>query len=168
MAMQTSSDISPPKSSDASRFFVAHWRIGRALYEYMNPLLEEKYGLNYKDFLVLATIDKGVHYPTELAERLKLPKDMTSRVLQTLLKAGLVERAIDAQDSRRTRLETTLKGQELHTEVHKSVEGLLEPLLAQLGESQSEQFLTSLETLNDLLTRALGEDYATRLHRPRA
>lgn len=134
----------------------------------MNPLLEETYGLNFKDFLVLAAIDKGVHYPTKLAERLKLPKDMTSRILQTLLKAGFVERAIDAHDSRRTRLETTPKGQELHAEVHKSVEGLLEPLLDQLGESQSEQFLTSLETLNDLLTRAIGEKNASRLHRPRA
>lgn len=164
--MQPPPDTPALPASAASRFFVAHWRIGRAIYEHMNPLLEKTYGLNYRDFLVLAAIGRGVHYPTELAERLKLPRDMTSRVLQTLLRAGFVERAIDAHDSRRTRLEVTPTGKELHAAVQKSVEGFLEPLLAQLGEGRSEQFLTLLETLNDLLSQAIGENHATDLHRP--
>lgn len=157
-------DTPTPPPSTASRFFTAHWRIGRAVHEHVTPLLEKTYGLGYKDFLVLAAIDRGVHYPTELSERLMLPKDMTSRAVQTLLKAGLAVRAIDARDSRRTRLETTARGRDVHSEVHRSVERLLEPLLARLGKDRSETLLTSLETLNDLLTDAAGETYATRLH----
>ena len=141
----------PPPTSSASRFFAAHWRIGRAVHDYVNPLLEQTHGLSYRDFLVLAAISKGVRYPTELAERLKLPKDTTSRILQTLLHAGLIERAIDAHDSRRTRLETTPAGHTLHAEVRRSIEGLLEPFLAGLGDAQ-EQFLGLLERLSDQLT----------------
>ncbi len=117
----------------------------------MNPLLETTHGLSYRDFLVLAAISRGVQYPTELADRLRLPKDTTSRILQTLLQAGLIERAIDTSDSRRTRLETTLAGTTLHAEVRGSIEGLLEPFLAGLGDAQ-EQFLGLLETLSDQLT----------------
>ena len=141
----------PPPTSAASRFFVAHWRIGRAVHSYVNPLLEETHGLSYRDFLVLAAVIKGVRYPTELAERLKLPKDTTSRILQTLLQAGLVGRTIDPHDSRRTRLEATALGKKLHTEVRGSIEGLLEPFLTGLGDAQ-DQFLNLLETLSDQLT----------------
>ena len=141
----------PPPISTASRFFVAHWRIGRAVHDYVSPLLEEAHGLSYRDFLVLAAISRGVRYPTELADRLRLPKDTTSRILQTLLQGGLIERAIDTSDSRRTRLETTPAGNTLHTEVRGSIEGLLEPFLAGLGDAQ-EQFLGLLETLSDQLT----------------
>lgn len=145
------SSNTPPPTGAASRFLVTHWRIGRSFHDYLGPLLDARYGLGLKDFLVLATIDRGVQYPTELAERLKLPKDMTSRTLQTLVKANLVERAIDAHDSRRTRLTTTPAGRSLHADVLREMEGLLEPLLAQLGEGQ-KPFLTALETLSDLLT----------------
>ena len=141
----------PPPTAAASRFFVAHWRIGRAVHNYVNPLLETTHGLSYRDFLVLAAIAKGKRYPTELADRLKLPKDTTSRILQTLLQAGLIERTIDPHDSRRTRLETTAAGQTLHAEVRSSIEGLLEPFLAGLGDTQ-EQFLAQLECLSDQLT----------------
>lgn len=142
----------PPPSSAASRFFAAHWRIGRAVHDYVNPLLETTHGLSYRDFLVLTAVTKGVRYPTELAERLRLPKDTTSRILQTLLQAGLVERAIDTVDSRRTRLEATPTGQTLHAEVKQSVEEMLGPLLESLGSARQEQFLELLETLSDQLT----------------
>ncbi len=142
----------PPPSSAASRFFAAHWRIGRAVHDYVNPLLETTHGLSYRDFLVLTAVTKGVRYPTELAERLRLPKDTTSRILQTLLQAGLVERAIDTVDSRRTRLEATPTGQTLHAEVKQSVEEMLGPLLESLGSARQEQFLALLETLSDQLT----------------
>lgn len=136
----------------ASRFFVAHWRIGRAIHEYVNPLLEETHGLSYRDFLVLSAVVRGVHYPTELSEKLKLPKDAMSRIVQTLLQAELLERTIDLDDSRRTRLEATPTGQTLHAEVKQSVEEMLGPLLESLGSARQEQFLELLETLSDQLT----------------
>ena len=141
----------PLQTSAASRFFVAHWRIGRAVHEYVSPLLEQTHGLSYRDFLVLTAVMREVHYPTELSEKLKLPKDTISRIVQTLLQAELLARTIDPDDSRRTRLGATPSGQKLHAEVKKSIEGLLEPLLEGLGWAQREQFLGLLETLSDRL-----------------
>lgn len=145
---------SPPQPSPTNRFLTAHWRIGRAFNEYLNGLLLERYDLNLKDFLVLAAIDRGAAYPSEVSERLKLPRDMTSRILQTLLKAGLVTRSIDEQDSRRTRLRATEAGRVLHQDVHSELEKLLGPLLAQLGTG-GEPFLNALDTLNELLSQTL-------------
>ena len=71
--------------------------------------------------------------------------------MQTLLHAGLIGRTIDPSDSRRTRLEATASGKTLHAAVRESIESLLEPFLAGLGEAQ-EQFLGLLETLSDQLT----------------
>ncbi len=154
--MRYDSDTPPPALSPTARFLTAHWRIGRAFNEYLSGLLLERYDLAFKDFLVLATIDRGAAYPSDVSKRLKLPKDMTSRTLQTLLTAGFIDRAIDAQDSRRTRLETTKAGRALHQDVQTQLEGLLEPLLAQLT-MESEPFLASFDSLSDLLSQNLKQ-----------
>lgn len=164
--MQYDTTTPIPNASATSRFLTAHWRIGRTVNEHLNGLLLERYDLNLKDFLVLATIDRGAAYPTEVSERLKLPKDMTSRILQTLLKAGFIERAIDDKDSRRTRLETTQAGRTVHQEVHAQMENLLEPLLAQLAVD-NEPFLTSLESLNDLFTQTVKPIGEPHIGKPR-
>ena len=139
------------KPSAASRFFVAHWRIGRAIHAYVSPLLEQTHGLSYRDFLVLSAVVRGVHYPTELSERLLLPKDAASRIIQTLLQADLLARSIDPDDSRRTRLEATSSGQNLYAEFKKSIEEMLGPPLKGLGRARQEQFLELLETLSGRL-----------------
>jgi DNA-binding MarR family transcriptional regulator len=149
----------PPQPSATTRFLTAHWRIGRAFNEYLNALLLERYSLNLKDFLVLASIDRGAAYPSEVSERLKLPRDMTSRILQTLLKAGLIDRAIDDKDSRRTRLEATEKGRGVHESVHHELERVLEPLLERLPIASAD-FLTALETLNETLNDSFAQTLA--------
>ena len=149
--MHAPPETNPAKTSAASRFFVAHWRIGRAIHEYVNPLLEETHGLSYRDFLVLSAVVRGVHYPTELSERLMLPKDTTSRIVQTLLQAELLARTIDPDDSRRTRLRATQSGQRVYAEFKESIEEMLGPPLEGLGWARQEQFLELLETLSDRL-----------------
>lgn len=157
----------PARASPALRFLAAHWRIGRVLAEHLNPLLSRTYGLELRDYLVLSTVHKGISYPTELAERLKLPKDMTSRTLQTLLRGGYLERTIDVHDSRRTRLTVTDSGRTLLTQVVTTLEHALEPLLGgletdareQLPHEQlpQEQLLSTVETFTDQLQHQLGE-----------
>lgn len=147
-----------PTFSVALRFFAAYWRMGKTLAHHLDPLLERSYGLNLKDYAVLASIDRGIHYPTELAESLDWSKDNVTRLINKLLATGLIERAIDREDSRRIRLELTKKGHEQRSAIRTTIETTIEPILAGLGKKQSEQLITSLETLRELIIQTLGDN----------
>ncbi|HEX7022311.1 MAG TPA: MarR family transcriptional regulator, partial [Trueperaceae bacterium] len=120
--MQSPPPDPPAQLTPAFRFLVGFWKIGQGLGDYLNPLLEDRYDLSLRDYLVLNTIHWGVHYPTELAKRLKMSKDMTSRIIHKLLEAGLLERSIDEEDSRRTRLVASGDGQRRREEIEQTIE----------------------------------------------
>jgi MarR family transcriptional regulator, organic hydroperoxide resistance regulator len=157
---------SPPdsNSSPALRFFAAYWRMGKALGHYLDPLLERSYGLSLKDYSILAGIDRGILYPTELAERLDWSKDMVTRIINKLLAAGLIERKIDDEDSRRIRLELSAKGHEQRTAIRKTIETTIEPILENLGKNQTEQLTGLLETLQELIVTTLGDNTLGESH----
>jgi DNA-binding MarR family transcriptional regulator len=151
-------------SSLALEFFAAYWRMGKALGHHLDPLLERSYKLNLKDYSVLASIHYGIRYPTELAERLDWSKDMVTRIINKLLAAGLIERNIDSEDSRRIQLELTAKGEEQRTAIRRTIETTIEPLLESLGKKQTQQLTNLLETLRELIVTTLGETHAELQH----
>ncbi len=154
--------------SQAFRFFVAYWRTGRTLRARLDPLLEAEFGLELKDYLLLGSIYRGCHYPTELAELLGMPKDMVSRVINKLLSQGLIKRSIDEQDSRKTLLVISPKGVETRNAIRESIQNTIQPVLEQLGHEQTEALISTLIAFSDhvpsnVQTQTSGETHATNL-----
>lgn len=150
------------------RFFVAYWRSSRTLRGHLEPLLEERFGLELKDYLVLGSIYRGCHYPTELADLLGMPKDMTSRIIQKLLRKSLIVRSIDEQDSRKTLLVINTKGTEIRNQIRESIQNTIQPVLEQLGHEQTETLIQTLTNLADLIPpyckyESPGESRASKL-----
>lgn len=146
-----------PHPTPAFRFLAAHWGLGRVLGEHLNPLLEQTNDLELRAFLILSAIARGTTYPSDLADRLSLPRDTTSRTLGTLLKKGLIAKQIDPDDSRRIRLSVTPPGDALLHEARRTLEGALEPLLQRFEPAALETFLTTTETLKTQLAESLGD-----------
>ncbi len=148
--------LSPPPSLSL-RFLTTHWGLSRALGEHLSPRLVAAHGLELRAYLILGAIDRGVIYPSDLALRLGLPRDATSRLLHPLLKQNLITRQIDPDDSRRVRLNVTADGVDLLGRVRATLEGELEPLLRELDEAALEQFLNTTETLRHNLSARPGD-----------
>lgn len=135
-----------------SQRFIAHfYRANRALHETMGARLQADHGLEMREFMVLSSIHNGYHYSTGIARRLYANKYAVSRVVQKLLDAGLIRRAIDEGDSRKVRLDTTEQGVELRKRALASMNDSVMPLLADLGEEASEQLILGLEKMIEQL-----------------
>jgi DNA-binding MarR family transcriptional regulator len=103
--------------------------------------------LDLADFLALRTIELGVDTPGGLVRDLGLNPAVVSRALTRLAKAGLVERRIDPDDSRRSRVELTAKGTRTNAEIAARVRPGLAQRLERLAPDRVQALLNSLETL---------------------
>ena len=116
------------KSTDpslAGEFMHTWFRFGQAIKRVIVPILERSHGADFFDFMVLNCIDEGAVYPGQVAETCVVEASKISRVLEGLVKRGLVQRSLDTEDSRRVRLELTVEGQKVLREVYGTIRALL-------------------------------------------
>jgi DNA-binding MarR family transcriptional regulator len=103
--------------------------------------------LDLVDFLILRSIELGVDGPGDLVRDLGLHASVVSRAVTKLAKAGLVVRAVDPADSRRSYLTLTPAAEVAISEV----EGRVQPMLHdRLGRLTSQQIATLLECFDIL------------------
>ncbi len=146
----------PSRRSDAFRLMASLWDLGRSLTDHLDPLLQAQHDLDRRDYMALATVAKGTLSPSELAATLRMPRDMTSRTIARLRRAGLLTRSADDADGRRAHLSLTPLGTERRAAVRSVLEATVETALGKLGDPERDQLLTSLERLNELLTAEFG------------
>jgi DNA-binding MarR family transcriptional regulator len=103
--------------------------------------------LDLADFLTLRTIDIGVDTPGGLVRDLGLNPAAVSRALTKLARAGLIERRIDPDDSRRSRVELTKRGRRTTAAIAARIRPGLAQRLQRLEPNRIETLLESLETL---------------------
>lgn len=103
--------------------------------------------LDLVDFLILRSIELGVDGPGDLVRDLGLHASVVSRAVTKLAKAGLVVRAVDPADSRRSYLTLTPAAEVAISEV----EGRVQPMLHdRLGRLTAQQITTLLECFDIL------------------
>ena len=103
--------------------------------------------LDLADFFLLRTIVLGIDTPGGLVSDLGLNPAVVSRALTRLVKAGLIERRIDPEDSRRSRVTLTAEGERTTAAIAARVRPGLARRLEKLAPDQVESFLDALETL---------------------
>lgn len=145
--MTTTASAPTELRQEVDRFLRGMWRFNRMLGQQLPPLLEERHGINPRMYYILRAIQGGDHYPKVLADHLKIPTTLMSRHLDGLGKAGLIERQIDEQDSRRTRLSLTGKGEQVVREADETVHELVSARLAGLDPQVLQGLLTALDAL---------------------
>ncbi|MDT5222748.1 MAG: hypothetical protein QOG19_155, partial [Mycobacterium sp.] len=103
--------------------------------------------LDLADFLALRTIELGVDTPGGLVQDLGLNPAVVSRALTKLHRAGLIERRIDRDDSRRSRVTLTGDGARTTAAIAARIRPCLAQRLRRLHPERIQALLESLETL---------------------
>ncbi len=121
-------------------------------------LFERRIGLNVYHVRILRLIDDqpGITF-TQLAGQTRLERTSTSRALQRLIKAGLVERLNDAVDARQFHLTVTPKGRKLRRQSDPLTKELEELMLQPLNETERAAFLDALAKINGWVTSGYRE-----------
>lgn len=114
------------------------------------PMLTREHGVDFKDFVALSAIEAGAQYPGALCDRMHLPPSHVSRLIDDLVKGGVVERQLDPHDSRRVRLHITARGAQVLTAAKSSMVELLDAGLEGLSP---EQIQTFADTMNHVIGR---------------
>ena len=97
---------------------------------------QRKFGLSIPEWRLVAVVGRfGPMSANEAAERTEMDKVRVSRAVQRMLAAGLLERAIDAQDRRRSILRLSPKGAAIREEVAPFALAIEQQLLAPLSEA---------------------------------
>ena len=85
-------------------------RLYRALHAAVQPVLERALSLHPKEVQVLGAVAGGQTSPGQISARVGTPPPSTSRLLDRLVAAGLLERQADPDDLRRFRMRLTPEG----------------------------------------------------------
>jgi DNA-binding MarR family transcriptional regulator len=112
-------------------------------------LFERRIGLDVYHVRILRLIDDapGVTF-TQLASQTRLERTATSRIVQRLIKSGLVVRANDATDARQFHLTVTPKGHKLRRTSDPLTRDLEALILQPLNETERVAFLAALGKIN--------------------
>jgi|SRR5579859_2276868 len=99
-------------------------------------IYQRKFGLSMPEWRLIAVVGRfGPMSANEAAERTEMDKVRVSRAVQRMLAAGLLERATDAQDRRRSILQLSAKGAAIRLEIAPFAHAIEQQLLAPLGEA---------------------------------
>jgi len=80
--------------------------------------LKKEFSLTLNEALCVCQIDKGNTDPSSLSKELSLSPSRTSRVIDSIVKQGLIERIQDEKDRRNIRIELTPQGNEMSQKLH--------------------------------------------------
>lgn len=139
--------MSDPSPAPELRLLDALFRLNKSVLADARTHVGAAADLDLADFLTLRTIDIGVDTPGGLVRDLGLNPAAVSRALTKLARAGLIERRIDPDDSRRSRVELTKRGRRTTAAIAARIRPGLAQRLQRLEPNRIETLLESLETL---------------------
>jgi len=113
----------------------------------LSPVLEEKQGIDLRLYYILHAIDNGAVHPGAIAQVMKLPNSLVTKHLDQLAQKLLLERSIDAEDSRRIRISLTKKGVELMNSSDNILAGMVGQRLARIPNDRRAIFIETLVAL---------------------
>ena len=139
--------MSDPSPAPELRLLDALFRLNKSVLADARTHVAAAADLDLADFLTLRTIDIGVDTPGGLVRDLGLNPAAVSRALTKLTRAGLIERRIDPDDFRRSRVELTKRGRRTTAAIAARIRPGLAQRLQRLEPNRIETLLESLETL---------------------
>lgn len=110
--------------------------LSRTIRRYTDPLLREHHDIGGHDLFVLRAVERGESNPMRLAEHLDIPPSSASRLLDRLVESGLLARADDPDDRRKTRLSLTDRGRSTADDARQLLEEILSAALSHVPEEK--------------------------------
>lgn len=111
-------------------------------------------GMPFSHWHAMMEIEAGVASQAELAERLRLDKSSTSRVVDRLLERGWISVRVSRGDARRRQLTLTAAGKKKASASHGAAGARVDAALALLSAQDREALLRSMEQYGEALRRS--------------
>ncbi len=141
------SGSSPPKATrhaHAHKLLEAWWTFGQIMRQQIIPSVVGKYGLEFRDFLTLTSINEGDHFPKMICKRLVTSPSDVSRILDKLEESGFVKRELDTEDSRRIKVSLTIAGLQVLEDARENVEYVMLNASGSLNNAELEGFTDTM------------------------
>jgi DNA-binding MarR family transcriptional regulator len=129
-----------------------------------NHIFETRFGWSVRELRVLRIVRStpGVTF-TALAALTKFDRSLTSRILSSLIKAGLIERTNSAEDARVFTLKATVGGEALCGRADPLTSELEALMMQPLAENEREAFLAMIDRVRTWVqegyVREIGRRY---------
>jgi DNA-binding MarR family transcriptional regulator len=130
---------------------------------YANHIFETRFGWSVRELRVLRIVRStpGVTF-TALAALTKFDRSLTSRILSSLIKTGLIERTNSPEDARIFTLKATGKGEALCARADPLTADLEALMLKPLAENEREAFLAMIGRVRTWVQEGYGAEVAKR------
>lgn len=126
-----------------------------------DDIFREKLGYTIRDLRVLRIVDDNPDVTfVDICGLTGLERSLVSRILQTLIRDGLLSRTSSVEDARRYHLSTTASGKHLRAEGRKISDELEDVLLEPFAADERDQLFDLLERLGIWVR---SEDYHAAL-----
>lgn len=106
----------------------------------VDAVLEARHGLETRLYTVLRLIDDGLLYPSQIADAMHMPRSVITRALHALADKRCIIRALDSDDTRRTRLALTDHGKAVLDAATRSFGEWLMPRFGSIATSDLDGF----------------------------
>jgi DNA-binding MarR family transcriptional regulator len=128
-----------------------------------NQIFETRFGWSVRELRVLRIVRStpGVTFTT-LAALTKFDRSLTSRILSSMIKTGLIERTNSAEDARIFTLKATSKGETLCDQADPLTADLEALMLKPLAEGEREAFLAMIDRVRTWVQAGYAEEVAMR------
>lgn len=128
-----------------------------------NHIFEARFGWSVRELRVLRLVRStpGVTF-TVLAAQTKFDRSLTSRILSSLIKAGLIERTNSAEDARIFTLKATSEGEALCARADPLTVDLEALMLQPLAENERKAFLAMIARVRTWIQEGYAQEVATR------
>lgn len=123
-------------------------QLHQGLARQLAPILEEQYNIDFRLYFILKHIEGGAVHPGAISKALHLPNSVITRHLDQLVERGLLERSLDAEDSRKIKLTLTKDGQRVVRESNRTICGIVGMRLERLAPARRDAFLSAFSALS--------------------
>lgn len=106
-------------------------------------------------YILLALPEMDSISMNDLSIKMRLANSTMTRMVDQLVRKGMVNRATDNQDRRIVLIHLTEQGQEVRTRLKNALQDFFSQVLGDLSTDQRNELLHSLETLNQSILKTL-------------
>jgi DNA-binding MarR family transcriptional regulator len=134
-------------AAEVSTFLRTLHGLNMSIVQQLSPVLETRQGIDLRLYYILHAIDNGAVHPGAIAQVMKLPNSLVTKHLDQLADRSLLERSIDAHDSRRIRISLTKKGKAMMDSSDAILSEMVGIRLSRIPDDRRATFLTTLVEL---------------------
>lgn len=116
-------------------------------------IITKQEGLTFREFRVLANINRGLSHVGEIAEHQGVKQPVMSRLIECVVEKELVERSHDKNDRRKVNLKLTVLGKKKYKKIKLRASKKFSDEMGEISDTFLDELELSFNTLSTFLEK---------------